>query len=124
MSETSILWIPLGGKGKECGAGAHCLKTPKFTILFTYALFPRASPAALVVKSLSANAGYIRDAGLIPGSGRSPGGGTGYPHQYSWASLVAQTLQNLTATWKTWVRALDQEDALEEGMATHPSILG
>ena len=83
MSETSILWIPLGGKGKECGAGAHCLKTPKFTILFTYALFPRASPAALVVKSLSANAGYIRDAGLIPGSGRSPGGGNGNTLQYS-----------------------------------------
>ena len=83
MSETSILWIPLGGKGKECGAGSHCLKTPKFTILFTHALLTRASLAALVVKSLSANAGYIRDAGLIPGSGRSPGGGNGNPLQYS-----------------------------------------
>ena len=28
----------------------------------------------LVVKNLLANAGDIRDAGLIPGSGRSPGG--------------------------------------------------
>ena len=57
--------------------------TPKFTILFTHALLTRASPAALVVKSLSASAGDIRDAGLIPGSGRSPGGGNGNPLQYS-----------------------------------------
>ena len=30
-----------------------------------------------VVKNLPANAGNTRDAGLIPGSGRSPGGGNG-----------------------------------------------
>jgi len=38
---------------------------------------------ALVVKNLPANAGDIRDAGSIPGSGRSPGGGHGNPVQYS-----------------------------------------
>jgi len=43
----------------------------------------RASQVALVVKNLPANAGDIRDAGLIPGSGRSPGGGHGNPLQYS-----------------------------------------
>ena len=32
---------------------------------------------ALVVKNLPAYAGDIRDSGLIPGSGRSPGGGHG-----------------------------------------------
>ena len=32
---------------------------------------------------------------LIPGSGRSPGEGIGYPLQYSWASLVAQLVKNL-----------------------------
>jgi len=37
---------------------------------------------ALVVKNLPANAGDVRDAGLTPGSGRSPGGGNGYPLQY------------------------------------------
>ena len=36
-----------------------------------------------MVKNLSANARDIRDAGLIPGSGRSPGGGHGNPLQYS-----------------------------------------
>ena len=38
---------------------------------------------ALLVKNLPANAGDIRDAGSIPGSGRSPGGGHGNPLQYS-----------------------------------------
>ena len=36
-----------------------------------------------MVKKLSANAGDLRDADLIPGSGRSPGGGHGNPLQYS-----------------------------------------
>ena len=38
---------------------------------------------ALVVKNLPASAGDIRDLGSIPGSGRSPGGGSGNPLQYS-----------------------------------------
>ena len=42
-----------------------------------------ASQVVLVVKSLPANAGDIRDMGLIPVSGRSPGGGHGIPLQYS-----------------------------------------
>ena len=36
-----------------------------------------------MVKNLPANAGDVRDAGLIPGSGRSPGEGNGNPFQYS-----------------------------------------
>ena len=42
-----------------------------------------ASQAAIVVKNPPANAGDTRDAGLIPGSGRSPGVGNGNPVQYS-----------------------------------------
>ena len=37
------------------------------------------------------------DPDSIPGSGRSPGEGLGYPLQYSWASLVAQLEKNLPA---------------------------
>ena len=37
----------------------------------------------LVVKNLPANAGDLRDAGLIPGLGRSPGGGNGNQLQHS-----------------------------------------
>ena len=44
----------------------------------------RASQVALVVKQLPASAGNIRDASLIPGLGRCPGGGHGNPLQYSW----------------------------------------
>ena len=36
-----------------------------------------------MVKSLPANAGDARDVGLIPGLGRSPGGGNGNQLQYS-----------------------------------------
>ena len=43
--------------------------------------------------------------------------------QYSWASLVAQMVKNLHAMWWTWVRSLGWEDPVEEGMATHSSIL-
>ena len=39
--------------------------------------------AALVVKNLPASAGDIRDAGSIPGLGRSSEGGNGKPLQYS-----------------------------------------
>ena len=35
------------------------------------------------VKNLPANAGDIRDVAFIPGLGRSPGEGKGYPLQYS-----------------------------------------
>ena len=56
--------------------------------IFIHCGFYRASQVALVVKKkkkthLSINAGDRRDTGLIPGSGRSPGGGHGNPLQYS-----------------------------------------
>ena len=41
------------------------------------------SQLVLVVKNLSVNAEDIRDTGLIPGLGRSPGGGHGNPLQFS-----------------------------------------
>ena len=36
---------------------------------------------------------------------------------------VAQMVKNLPVMWETWVRSLGWEDPLEEGMATHSSIL-
>ena len=39
------------------------------------------------------------------------------------ASLVAQTVKRLPAMWETQVRSLGWEDPLEEGMATHSTIL-
>ena len=60
---------------------------------------------------------------MIPGSGRSTGEGIGYPLQYSWASLVAQLVKNPPAVQETPVRSLGWEDPLEEGKATHSSVL-
>ena len=45
------------------------------------------------------------------------------PAEQDKASLVAQTVKNLPAMQKTWVRLLHQEDPLEKEMATHSSIL-
>ena len=39
------------------------------------------------------------------------------------SSLVAQMVKNLPAMQETWVLSLCQEDSLEEGMASHSSIL-
>ena len=63
------------------------------------------------------------DPSSIPGSGRSPGKGIGYPLQYSWASLVAQLVKNLPAIQETWVQSLGWEDPLEKGKATHSRIV-
>ena len=60
---------------------------------------------------------------MISGSGRSAGEEIDYPLQDSWASLVAQMVKKLPVMWETWVQSLIWEDPLEEGMATHSSIL-
>ena len=60
---------------------------------------------------------------MIPGSGRYAGEGIGYPLQYSWASLVAQLVTNLSAIRRSWVHSLGWEDPLEEGLAIHSGIL-
>ena len=49
-------------------------------------------------KEPTSNAG---NPGSIPGSGRSPGEGIGYPLQHSWASLVAQLVKNSPAMRET-----------------------
>ena len=37
--------------------------------------------------------------------------------------VVAQLVKNLPAMWETWVQSLGCEDPLEEGPATHSSIV-
>ena len=65
-----------------------------------------------VAKESACNSG---DAGLIPGLGKSPGEGIGYPLQCSWVSLVAQLVKKPPAMWETWVRSLGWEKAPGEG---------
>ena len=73
-------------------------------------------PGITAIKNLPANAGDLRDAGLICGWGRSPGEGNGTPLQYSclenpmdggawWAAVhgvaKSQTQLNRGAWWVT-----------------------
>ena len=60
-----------------------------------------------------------RDPSSIPESRRSAREGIGCPLQYSWASLVAQMVNNLPAMWEI----LSWEDSPGGGMATHSNIL-
>ena len=70
-----------------------------------------ASQVARVVKNPAANAGDIRVAGLIPGSGRSPGGGNDNWLQYSylenpmdrgaWRSMVQRVAKS--QIWLKWL---------------------
>ena len=87
------------------------------------ALKEKAVPPSLVVQLVKNPPALRETLGSIPGLGRSPGEGRGYPLQYSWASLVAQLVKNPPAMRETWVPSLGWEDPLEKGEATHSSIL-
>ena len=60
----------------------------------------RGFPENSAGKGSTCNAG---DLGSIPGSGGSTGKGTGYPFQYSWASLVTQLIKNPSMWEEPWV---------------------
>ena len=45
------------------------------------------------------------------------------PSLHSMASLAAQAAGNPPATWETWVLSLGWKDPMEDGIATHSSIL-
>ena len=57
---------------------------------------------------MPANSGDIRDVGLIPGPGRSPGGGHGNPLQYS----CLENLMN-TGDWRATVHRDAEPDTTE-----------
>ena len=67
---------------------------------------PRASQVVLVIKNSPANAGALRDASSVPGSGRPLGGGRGNPLQFSclmspmdrgaWQTVVQRVVKSRT----------------------------
>jgi len=67
-----------------------------------------------VVKNPPADAGDVRDAGSIPGLGRSPGGGHGNPLQYS-------CLENPMdrGAWRATVHRVTESDMTEQLSTTH-----
>ena len=78
-------------------------------------------PGSSAGKESACNAG---EPGSIPGSERSPGEEIGYPHRFSWASLVVQLVKIPPAMQETWVWSLGWEDPLEKGKATPAFWLG
>ena len=68
-----------------------------------------ASQVVLEVKNLPANEGDIRDMDLIPGSGRSPGGGHGNPLQYS---CLENSMDR--GPWQVTVHRVAELDTTEE----------
>ena len=66
------------------------------------------SLVAFLVKNLPANTGDIRDLGLIPGSGRSPGRGHGNPLQYP---CVENPMDR--GAWQTTVHGVTESDTTE-----------
>ena len=67
----------------------------------------------LVVKNMPANAGDIRDPALIPGSGRSPEEGNGYPLKHS---CLENTMDR--GTWQATVHGVTKNQTLLS-MHTH-----
>ena len=132
MRETCL--IPRSGRSPGAGNGSplwySCLKNSMEMGLVGCSLWGHKEldtterlmgfPGSSADKESTCNS---RDPGSIPGSGSSPGAGTSYPFPYSWASLVAQTVKNPPAMQETRVRSLGWKDPLDEGMATHSSIL-
>ena len=77
----------------------HCLYCPHL-IGHVQCRLTRVNWLTFTRDESTCNAG---DPSPIPGSGRSTWEGIGYPHQYSWASLVAQLVKNPPAMRETWV---------------------
>ena len=74
----------------------HTLTLPasvsRYSLFWKLAVNIWGFPVSSVGKESACNAG---DPGSIPGMGRSPGEGIGYPLQNSWASLVAQLVKKI-----------------------------
>ena len=73
-----------------------------------------ASQVALVVKNPPANAEDIRDMGLIPGLGRSPGGGRGNRLQYSYLENPLDR-----GTWWATVHRVAKSQTQLKQLSTH-----
>ena len=74
-------------------------------------------------KEPTCSAQVAGDTGSIPEMGRSPGEGIGYAVQYSWASLVGSAGKEFACNVGDLGLIPGLGNPLEEGMATHSSIL-
>ena len=95
--QPSRLLCPWDCPGKSTGVGCHCLLHNPSWSLFKNRIINKI--VVLLVKNPPANAGYVRDAGSIPGLGRSPGVGNNNPLQYSLEKAMAP--HSSTLAWKS-----------------------
>ena len=115
--KSALFWMPaMGGRG--------VILLPKVN-----------SPAHPNKQTVTASVGFLgsstgkdstRSAGdttSTSGSGRSPGEGIGYPLQYPWVSLVAQTVKNLPGVQKPWVQTLGWEISWRRAWECPPVFL-
>ena len=94
----------------------------KYREVFTiYYSIRKGFPGGSDGKESTCNAGDIRDAGLIPGSGRSLGGGHGNPQQYSCLGNPMDR-GGLQSWWATVQRVAKNRTQLKQ-LSMQPSIL-
>ena len=82
---------------------------------------PTGFPGGAVVKNPPANAGDPRDVGLIPGSGRSPGEGNGYPLQHSCLGNPMDRRTSLVGYSPWGCKELDTNERMHTHTHTHPT---
>ena len=115
---TVFVFLWLMSVGLMPSRSIHIITNSKIFFLFygsiiysTYTYTTSLGLVVLVVKNLPSNAGDIRDMGLNPGWGRSPGGGHGNPLQDSclenlmdsgaWLAVLHRVTQS--RTWLRWL---------------------
>ena len=91
----------------------HCCLSTHFTV------FPGASQVALVFKNPPTNAGEVRDASLIPGLGRSLGGGHSNPLQCS----CLENPMDRGAWWATVHRVSQSRTRQKQLSTSHTHLL-
>ena len=87
----------------------------QLTPLVSFDLVHMLWPGGREVKNPPANVGDARDAGSIPGSGRSPGIGNGNPLQYSWL----ENSMDREAWWAIVHKVTKKELDTTEQLSTH-----
>ena len=74
--------------------------------------------SVLTVKNSPASAGDVRDAGSVPGSGRSPGGQHGNPLQYS---CLGNPMDR--GTWRATAHRVAKSQVRLKSLSTHAVII-
>ena len=117
MARTTRVMIYTGGEQALILPWRHAEELSLVSLTGTHKYINIYISGSAVVKNLPASAGDTRDAGSIPGLGRSPGRGNGNLLQYS----CLENFVDRGAWWVTVHGDLNESDMVEH---THISLLG